>query len=72
MRYFNFIFFIQVGQRIGERQTRFSEDNWLEIPLCCARNPEVSHAFPHSLQEILQNCTLKWTTTIFTQMVTNS
>jgi hypothetical protein len=51
MCFFIFIYFTQFGRRIGETQTRFSEDNWLENRLCCARNPEVSHAFPHSLQE---------------------
>ena len=51
MHFFIFIYVTQFGRRIGKIQTRFSGGTLLETPLCCARNPKVSHVFPHSLQE---------------------
>ena len=72
MRFFIFIYFAQAGRRTGKTHTWFSEIIRLETPLCCARNPEVSHAFLQSLQEEWQDCTLKWTTNVSTQILTNS
>jgi len=67
-----FFIFTQVGRRIGKTQTWFCENIRLETPLCCARNPDFSHAFTQSLQEKWQDCTQKWTTNVSTPVLTNS
>jgi hypothetical protein len=51
IRFFIFLCFNEVGQRIGKTQTSFSEDTWLETRLYFTRKLEASHTFPQSLQE---------------------